>query len=78
MDFPSWKSGRFNRSHRLLYFIQLGGFIARREAKAHCLQVDTISIVGAGDGEGLGNPGVKSFPLELAHPRRDIYSVGRK
>ena len=65
-------------SQRLLYFIQLGGFVARRKAKAHCLQVDTVGVVGAGDGEGLGDPRAKSFPLELAHPRRDIYGMGHK
>ena len=32
----------------------------------------------AGDGEGLGDPRAKSFPLELAHPRHDIYGTGRK
>ena len=28
--------------------------------------------------KGLGDPGMKSFPLEMAHPRRDIYGTGRK
>ena len=32
----------------------------------------------AGNGEGLGDPRAKSFPLELAHPRRDMYGMGRK
>ena len=32
----------------------------------------------AGDGEGLGDPRAKSFPLELAHPRCDIYGMGFK
>ena len=68
-----------NRSHRLLYFVQLGGFVAKREAKAHRLQVDTLSVVGASDGEGLGNPRTKSFSLELVHLRHNIYgSRGRK
>ena len=42
-------------------------------------EVNTLDIVGVSDGEGLGDPGAKSFPLELAHPRCDIYgSRGHK
>ena len=66
------------RSHCHFYLIQLGGFVARHEAKAHCLQVDAFIVMQAGDGEGLGDPRAKSFPLELAHPRHDIYGTGRK
>ena len=28
--------------------------------------------------EGLGDPSMKSFPLNPAHPHRDIYGMGRK
>ena len=31
-----------------------------------------------GDGEGLGNPSMKSTLLKLAHPSRDISGTGRK
>ena len=32
----------------------------------------------ASDGEGLGDPYAKSFLLQLAHPRHDIYSTGHE
>jgi len=32
----------------------------------------------AGDGEGLDNPQAKSFLLQLAHPRCDVYGTGRE
>ena len=43
-----------NGSHRLLNLIQLGVFIARREALAYYLQVDLPIIMRMGNSEGLG------------------------
>ena len=67
-----------NRSHRLLNLIQLEVFIARREAKAHFLQVNFLIIMRAGNSKGLGDPGMKGILLKLAHPRHNIYGMGRK
>ena len=67
-----------NRSHRLLNLIQLEVFIARREAKAHCLQVDFLIIMRAGNSKGLGDPGVKGVLLKLAHPCHNTHGTGRK
>ena len=52
--------------------------VARREAKAHCLQVNGLRIMRAGNNKGLGDPNVKGVLLKLAHPRRDIYGTGRE
>ena len=58
--------------------IQLGGIIARHEDEAHYLQVNFLIIMRAGNSKGLGDPNVKGVLLKLAHPRRDIYSMGHK
>ena len=53
-------------------------FIARREAMAHCLQIDAIPIMRMSNHEGLIGPGAKGIPLELAHPSRDLDGMGHE
>ena len=65
------------RSHRLLNRVQLIILISRWETFAHHLQVDLILVMRMGNGEGLGDPDVKSTLLKLAHPSRDTSGMGR-
>ena len=41
------------------------------------LQVDLLLVMSMGNGEGLGDPGVKSTLLKLAHPSRDTCGTSR-
>ena len=45
---------------------------------AHHLQVDLPIIMGTGNNEGLGDPGMKGVLLKLAHPRRDTCGANRE
>ena len=54
------------------------GFVARREAEAHRLQVDAVPIMRMSNHEGLMDAGMKGIPLELAHPCYDLDDMGHE
>ena len=54
------------------------GFIARREAVTHRLQVDAFPIMRTSNHEGLINLSAKGVPLELAHLGRDLNGTSRE
>jgi hypothetical protein len=45
---------------------------------AHHFQVDSLHIVGASDGEGAIDAGLKGAPFKLSHVVRDKSDAGRK
>ena len=65
-------------SHRRFHLLQLVDFIARRVAVAHRLQIDVVAIMRTSNHEELIDPSVKSIPLELAYPSRDLDGTGHE
>ena len=53
-------------------------FITGRVALTHRLQIDDVPIMRMSNHKGLIDPDVKGIPLELAHPSRDLNSMGHE